>query len=1189
MRKRMAQDVEKTIQTGETPQEGRPMEKSVGPMKPGSTFEPLDYFMVRVPAFPIDAYRVLTASPQPPSSVNNGEESLRVAEPLPPAALTVTHPKVRRALAVASLGLLDEIIRDSTEPRAVRRRESKVLRYLIRMTTRPTPFGLFSGVALGQWGTHTGLSLTTAEGKVYARVDMGWLTQLILDLEASTQVRPHLHWRANAAAYVRNERVILHEPLALEAGARRPSVSLRATTAVRLALELSRAPTPYSVLAAHLSTSIPGATPDKVTGLLDELCRQSLLISDLRPPLTGGVDPLSHVLAQLESAEIAVEALVPLRRHLARLQDMLQAWEVVAASLDSEIAYRAILDQIQQIAPLVNVLRLAATQVLDGTDGQERAGASSAARPSSEELANTSGGSPNASPSERVGAHQRDNDAALVDGERLSKASLVQVDMVAKLRDDTLPPSIAEETARLAQALLRLNPQRSGLPWLDDYRAAFLERYGLERVVPLLELLDPRYGLGAPASYAQDVTIAGAPRDQAAERERERRGRILADLATGALAAGQLVVELDEKMQSRIVGTSSQVEWLPSLDVCVSIAASSSEDVDAGRFQVVLSPGVGSLQAGKYFGRFAYALGPSAVETLRGSIRREQEQDADARYIWAEVVYQPWIPRWSNVSIRPALQPYEIVLGVTPGVMDDHVIPVDELVVGVRNGSFFLHWPRRQADVRLRAGHMLNPKGAPTIARFLDDLSYEGIAILRPFDWGAAEVLPFLPRLQVGRAVLSLARWRVTSNQRDRELRTTPPGAFTDTLSAWRARWHLPRHIYLSSDDNRLLLDLDDPHHQEELRLDLAALHDGQALLIEEAYPTPDQAWLPGPDGRYVSEFVIPLLRTVSAPSVPSRSPRHNQPPGDEARQKDLPALHAPAPLARQEYLRPTGSDWLFVKLYCGADAHDDLIAGPIRAFAAETLGGALARQWFFMRYADPAPHVRLRFHGDADVLLRVLMPRLCAWATSLLEDGILARFAFDTYDREVERYGGVDGIVLCERLFSVDSDTCAAVLSYLRQSETAPSPPEGAAAHIGRRHLAVVCADTILTALGLPPENRSIWRSRHEAERQGTGVLYRKHSKELRALLQDPQSVLGALPDSSEVAPHLRTSQEAWLRFGTQLLQLEARGLLTQPCATIAESLVHMHCNRMFGTDRNAEGEVIGLVIRTQDGLARG
>jgi hypothetical protein len=65
----------------------------------------------------------------------------------------------------------------------------KLLRYLIRMSTRPTPYGLFAGVGLARWGPETNLTLSSGRPRTRTRPDMAWLLRLVLEAESRSEVR----------------------------------------------------------------------------------------------------------------------------------------------------------------------------------------------------------------------------------------------------------------------------------------------------------------------------------------------------------------------------------------------------------------------------------------------------------------------------------------------------------------------------------------------------------------------------------------------------------------------------------------------------------------------------------------------------------------------------------------------------------------------------------------------------------------------------------------------------------------------------------------------------------------------------------------------------------------------------------------------------------------------------------------
>ena len=907
--------------------------------------EPLGWGIIRAPLLPVEHY------PQRASAASI------------PAPLLPEQFPVRAALAVGTGHLYEALERTDASASDAPRLRRKLLRYLIRMTTRPTPYGLFAGVGMIEWGPTTDVALAPLPPKTRSRPDMGWLLDLVAKLERDPAVRRDLGLFSNPLALSRGGRVFLCEP-ADGSGPGEPAhrVSIRATAAVRRILARAGTPATHSELAAELA-SVPGATPAKIDKLIDDLWQQSFLLTDLRPPLTG-VNPGRYVCERLS----AVPAAHAVQAGLSELLEGLQDWD--------ELPF------------------------------EERAGGWRTV-------------------TKRA--------AALHQPAALSVAP--QVDMALALQGTRVHRSVAEEAARAAELLLRLTPHPEGPPRLAAYRERFAERYGPEREVPLLELLDPEFGLGGPH---EDPAATSEERASDAER-----GRILADLAMNALRERQLVVELDDALVSRLA-TWSPAPWAAprSLEISVLVAATSSAAIDAGDFTIVVGPNIGADSAGRGLGRFADLLGAEATTALQALVR---EEDPDATRLPAELIYLPQRARAANIAVRPNVAGHEIPCGTIAAVPADRVVPLDELMVGVRGGRFYVRWQAANATVAISARHMLNPLAAPPPVRFLHDVERDGRAVFDGFRWGSAGELTFLPRVQRGRVVLALARWRVDGSG---EL-ATASSDFQRALADWRARWLVPRYVYITEADQRLLLDLDDREHGELLREELRREPAGRDRILQEALPGPEDAWLPGPDGRRIAELVVPL--TVRA-----------RPPHETV---VAPSSSAPSRVTPSVRLRPPGSDWLYVKLYCPSTLHDDLIAEELAPFADFVISAQLAERWFFIRYADTGAHLRVRFRGQPEVLTSRLVPQVCTWATSLMAGDSCLSFAFDTYEREVERYGGAAGIALAEELFAADSRAVARILRVAAE----PDAPD-------RTALAVLSVDALLDALGMDAAARIAW-----------------------------------------------------------------------------------------------------------------
>jgi thiopeptide-type bacteriocin biosynthesis protein len=1030
-----------------------------------SLYAPVGFAMVRTPLLPVQAF----------ASLRTEADQFALLQ----------DPRVRRAVAAGSLSLLHAL--DRLEQSGLTRREAerlaaKLLRYQIRMSTRPTPYGLFAGCAVVPIGGRTDLRMQTTFGRSHTRPDMAWLMALVAAAESEPGILRHLTLVANPLIRVQGDRVSLAARAPAGAGGGSQPVSVRATTVVVRALELAKTPIGYDALSVRLREATAGATEEKVDRLLADLCGQTFLLTDLRPPLT--IDsPARYVLNRLAAIPAGTAAYERLRAAL----DAAAAWDAVPHAAS---------------AGALHALLRAAGSPEDGS-----------------------------------------NDAPF------------QVDLSLSV-DGRLGRTLADEAARAAELLLRLSPSPRGIPALAAYRHAFVTRYGSEREVPLLELLDPDRGLGPPGSHG--FAYVGPEQGRAA-----RRSSALLACACAALHHRHQAVDLDDRLLATLeTWEDERVLAPPSLDVNVLVAARSGEAIDEGDFTLVIGPNLGAWAAGRSFGRFAHLDPDRGIECVRACARAEDVAQAED-VLPVEVVFLPANARLANVTIRPVVREYEIVFGASPGVPASHVVPLDELLVGVANGRFYVRWPAAGKRLHFTSGHMLNPHTAPAAAQFLLQVSHDAAAVFSGFDWGPAEEFPFLPRVQSGRIVLRPAEWKIPKAMLHPDR--------MDAIETWRRDWDVPRVVALAAGDNRLVLDLDRPAHARQLLAEAARLPDGRSLVVHELVPSLEDAWLAGSEGRYYSEIVVPLVRraprgaAVEAAGIAESTGA----PRDAAGA-------APAAAVRRH---PPGSAWLFVKLYCPSHCEDVLIADALSGFCRNVRAAELADSWFFIRYADPEGHVRLRFHGDPDRLARQLFPQICRWAQELMAQGTCTRFVFDTYDQEIERFGGAEGMAASEDLFHADSRAAAALVGALQTREWSDEA--------SRTPLLAASIDDLLDALGLDESARLGWyEEQGRAAAREAGGEYRTLKSGLRAAVGDRDRWLCDRPHGSAIDEALAERRRDLVDVSRRLRALSDARRLGQPIGALAVSYVHLHLNRLGASAR--ERSLLGMLLRTREGLAK-
>jgi thiopeptide-type bacteriocin biosynthesis protein len=184
-------------------------------------------------------------------------------------------------------------------------------------------------------------------------------------------------------------------------------------------------------------------------------------------------------------------------------------------------------------------------------------------------------------------------------------------------------------------------------------------------------------------------------------------------------------------------------------------------------------------------------------------------------------------------------------------------------------------------------------------------------------------------------------------------------------------------------------------------------------------------------------------------------------------------------------------------------------------------------------------------------------------------------RFAFDTYDREIERYGGPDAALLAEEIFGIDSATVIECLALL-QRYPAVDPHD----------LVVATIDNLLLGLMVREADLAHWLSARRGDKVSSGSEYRKRQAILRSYVahSDTQPDPG-LP--SAIRGCLESARQKLCPLGVGLTELESRSRLLQPMENLLSSFVHMHFNRLIGPNAKLEQLTLSLLCRTRETIA--
>jgi thiopeptide-type bacteriocin biosynthesis protein len=224
----------------------------------------------------------------------------------------------------------------------VRRATVTTAGYALRALGRPTPFGLFAGVAPVSLGREAALRWG-GDHRPTSRVDTQWLADVIDRLEACLDLLERLDVVFTNLAVRRGGR--------LEAPYGPGRVHLRYTSVVRAVQDTAATPMLFGALADKLAETF-GADRSTAASVLTELVRQGFLITCLRAPLTI-TDPLTHLLDKLRG--VGAETLpstAPLVRDLRTVQTQVRQLNAHTPDADRHrVTIAAVGRRMRQISP----------------------------------------------------------------------------------------------------------------------------------------------------------------------------------------------------------------------------------------------------------------------------------------------------------------------------------------------------------------------------------------------------------------------------------------------------------------------------------------------------------------------------------------------------------------------------------------------------------------------------------------------------------------------------------------------------------------------------------------------------------------------------------------------------------------------------------------------------------------------
>ena len=267
-------------------------------------------YVLRTPILSFDFYKKLTANE---SLSNNILKD------------TFNDPLVKEACFLASPTLYFELEKwMSGEYNS--KKEDKIrfslLKYLSRMSTRCTPFGLFAGCSLGEFEDNTTIINTSPNlNSRHTRLDMNYLVALSQDLSKSKGIREQLLFYPNTSIYASGHQLRYIEYYYVDS--RRQHHIVEVDNSEYLQKILSKATSGSYLFDLTKLLIEDNIAKTDAEHFITELVDSQLLISELEPSVSGPefMSQISAVLKKLKGTSKEIEFLGKIESQLNSIDD----------------------------------------------------------------------------------------------------------------------------------------------------------------------------------------------------------------------------------------------------------------------------------------------------------------------------------------------------------------------------------------------------------------------------------------------------------------------------------------------------------------------------------------------------------------------------------------------------------------------------------------------------------------------------------------------------------------------------------------------------------------------------------------------------------------------------------------------------------------------------------------------------
>lgn len=539
----------------------------------------------------------------------------------------------------------------------------------------------------------------------------------------------------------------------------------------------------------------------------------------------------------------------------------------------------------------------------------------------------------------------------------------IQIDTKIQTKNNYLSKKIARNISEAAYLLWLLSPDDLGISTNHDFHYSFLEKYGLEQIVNLKELLSDINGMGYCTNEDKPI---------------KNNSSFLKEKYYYALSHKEEIEITENDFLDLEKKNTIPIERAPLSSEIYSEFYYGNIINGYDEF-LVISPIVSSFNAGATMGRFS--------QEIDRDIRKQLDNEIYEQYIEysnennTEVIHINEIPKYArnlNINHSGTIKFKELDLD-----MPCSSIALDDLYVGSTFDKLYLFSKTLNSRILFITHSMLNYVLCSNLYRFLREVSLGTTKFIQPIKDDGIEGFNYCPRIRYKNVILKPATWKLNNDM----FSSSEKENWIEQFHKIQQFYNIPNDVNMAFGDNRLTINLSNDAHISILKKEIEK--QGRVCLLED--------FISKSNNDRVIEIVTPIYRKAKSNETRITIPKNI-------------------------YKRlETKREWLSIHLYIDESYQNEFLIQYILPCLRELFDNNYLESFFFIKYRENDHFIKLRLlskSNDSIHLYHEIMQLKQKW----LKESELSTYAIVEYQPEINRYGGIETIEIIEDYFMYDS-----------------------------------------------------------------------------------------------------------------------------------------------------------------------